>query len=239
MSGRWVFGYGSLVSPLSFGHTLGRDLQPGIDFFEAEVAGYGRRWNYGTGFEFTAPAEPGGTPTDWTFVALGVVVSATETTNGVVGWVNDPELAELDLRERQYDRVDVTSAVTFGDDAARTAVGDAPVVIYVPRVEPIRIYEAARRARRRGDHEAVLGSRRRAFADLGPDRRERYHATTPAPDIPIVAMAPERCRSVTAVGRTEAGTRSTSNGRSLIGFPGCRTSRSPTRRQSTGRPADR
>ena len=29
MSGLWVFGYGSLVSPESFGRTLGRELVPG------------------------------------------------------------------------------------------------------------------------------------------------------------------------------------------------------------------
>ena len=47
MAGRWVFGYGSLVSPTSFGATLGRELRPGRDLFEAELVDYGRRWNYG------------------------------------------------------------------------------------------------------------------------------------------------------------------------------------------------
>jgi cation transport regulator ChaC len=181
----WVFGYGSLVSPVSFGHTLGRELTPGVDFFEAEVVGYGRRWNYGTTSEFTAIDDRAAEPKRWTFVALGVVRSADETTNGVIGWVDDSELDALDARERYYDRVDVTTATILNADVC-TAVDGAAIVTYVPQPEPIRWYESA-------TSRGVAAITKRywdlvdgAFADLGADRRERYHATTPAPDIPIV-----------------------------------------------------
>ena len=43
----WIFGYGSLVDPSSFGATIGRAFRRGVDFFEAELVGFGRRWNYG------------------------------------------------------------------------------------------------------------------------------------------------------------------------------------------------
>jgi dephospho-CoA kinase len=201
MAGRWVFGYGSLVSPVSFGHTLGRDLTLGVDFFEAELAGYGRRWNYGTGVTFTASGPDGVERSDWTFIALGLIRAADETTNGVVGWVDDTELVALDQRERRYDRVDITELATLPPHmsaAMSTARAEAPIVTYVPRAEPISVYEAARE---RG--VAAITTRYwdlvdEAFGELGPDRRERYYATTPHPGLPVLTLAdvdvPERHR---------------------------------------------
>jgi cation transport regulator ChaC len=201
MSGRWVFGYGSLVSPVSFGHTLGRGLTPGVDFFEAELAGYGRRWNYGTDTIFTATGPDGIERSDWVFIALGLIRAEREVTNGVVGWVDDSEFEALDRRERRYDRVDVTDLVTLAPELTASvdeAMGEAAIVTYVPRPEPIATYEEARE---RG--VAAITMRYwdlvdEAFADLGADRRERYHATTPAPDLPVLAQAeadvPERHR---------------------------------------------
>ncbi len=184
MSGLWVFGYGSLVSPDSFGHTLGRRPQLGVDFFEAEVAGYGRRWNYGIVHSTGTAPDESGRMQSWTIVALGVVASATEIVNGVVGWVSNEELVGLDRRERYYDRVDVTSSATVHGHADVTA----RIVTYVPRREPRERYEHAR------DNGAAAVDQRyfdlvdRAFGDLGTDRRERYYATTPAPDVPVMRM---------------------------------------------------
>lgn len=197
MAGLWVFGYGSLVSPVSFGHTLGRDLTPGVDFVEAELAGYGRRWNYGTGVTFTAVGPDGVERADWTFIALGLIRATDESTNGVIGWVDDTELVALDQRESRYDRVEVTELVELAPGAS-TVVGTAPVVTYVPRAEPIAAFEAARA---RGV-AAITGRYwdlvEEAFGDLGPDRRDRYRATTPDPDIPVLVLAeadvPERHR---------------------------------------------
>lgn len=183
MSGLWVFGYGSLVSPASFGHTLGRSLRPGIDLHEAEIGGYGRRWNYGVASMRGETDEPDGSVRYWTIVALGIVESRDETVNGVIGWVEGDELVALDLREQQYDRVDVTGLATVHGIEVR-----GPIVTYVPRREPRALYESARdrgeAAVERRYWDLVDG----AFADLGADRRERYRATTPAPDVPIVAM---------------------------------------------------
>ena len=197
MAGLWIFGYGSLVSPVSFGHTLGRELVPGVDFFEAELAGYGRRWNYGTGVTFSATRPDGVERSDWTFIALGLVRAAHESTNGVIAWVDETELVALDRRESRYDRIDVTEHVS-SDAAASTVVDRATVATYVPRAEPIADFEAAKA---RG--VAAITSRYHdlvddAFADLGIDRRDRYRATTPDPEIPVLVLAeadvPERHR---------------------------------------------
>lgn len=210
MSGVWVFGYGSLVSPDSFGHTLGRRPHLGTDFFEAEIAGYGRRWNYGSLRYTGRAADDTGTIREWAIVALGVTPAADETVNGTVGWVTDDELVGLDRRERHYDRVEVTALATVHDGVDIAG----PIVTYVPRPEAVERYE---QARDRG--EAAVDRRYfdlvdRAFGALGEDRRRRYHATTQLPDIPILALQrdvePERYRAA------ERGEPSGSNVRSMV-----------------------
>jgi cation transport regulator ChaC len=185
MSGVWVFGYGSLVSPDSFGNTLGRRPQPGVDFFEAEVAGYGRRWNYGIIHSVGTAPDESGRLRSWTVVALGVVASATEAVNGIIAWVSNEELVGLDRRERYYDRVDVTSAVTVHGPADNTG----RIVTYVPRREPRERYEQARRNGAAAVDQRYFDLVDRAFGDLGADRRERYYETTPAPDVPVLRMS--------------------------------------------------
>ncbi|TDT16683.1 hypothetical protein BDK89_2276 [Ilumatobacter fluminis] len=182
MSGVWVFGYGSLVSPESFGHTLGRAFHRGVDFHPAVLRGYGRRWNYGVMSLVGRADEHDGSTREWTIVALGIAAADDEMTNGVIGWVGDDELPSLDARERNYDRVDVTDLT----DVARPVEGR--IVTYVPQRAPIEHYEAARdrgeAAVERRYWDLVDG----AFAELGDGEQERYRRTTPPPDIPIVAM---------------------------------------------------
>lgn len=184
MAGRWVFGYGSLVSPTSFATTLGRGLRPGVDFFEAELAGFGRRWNYGVMHTEGATIDERGIEQAWTIVALGLVEVAGETVNGIVGWVDDAELVDLDRRERHYDRVDVTALATV--HGVGHVAGE--IVTYVPRPEAQRHYEAARDDGRAAVERRYWNLVDDAFAALGADRRARYHATTPAPDVPVVEL---------------------------------------------------
>lgn len=185
MSGLWVFGYGSLVSPESFGRTLRRQLVPGIDFFPAELTGFGRRWNYGVMHSTGTWTDANGAQHERTIVALGVVESAAERVNGVVAWVDDDELIELDRRERHYDRVDVAQSTTV--QGAVEIRGS--IVVYVPREEAVDHYTAAR-------DRGVAAIERRywnlvdaAFDALGAGQRQRFHATTPAPDVPVLDLA--------------------------------------------------
>ena len=183
-SGLWVFGYGSLVDPSSFGATIGRELQPGIDFFEAEVAGLGRRWNYGVMHASASGPGAGGATVDYTIVALGVVGDSAEAVNGVVGWVEPDELALLDRRERHYDRVDVTDRTTVGGSLQVSG----PVAVYGPRPEAIAHYERARDAGRAAIEQRYWDLVDHAFAAFGPEAHARYHSTTPAPDVPVLRI---------------------------------------------------
>lgn len=177
MDGRWIFGYGSLVSPVSFGLTLGRPLAVGRDVHYAVLAGWGRRWNYGVG---TVAGTHAGR--SYSLVALGLAGSAGETANGVIGWVTDAELARLDRREADYDRVDVTGAIDVAVDLA------APVETYVPRASAVTRYEVAREAGTAAIEQRYWDLVAGAFAGFGAAERRRYLATTPAPDVPVLEL---------------------------------------------------
>ncbi|MEX2627420.1 MAG: gamma-glutamylcyclotransferase family protein [Ilumatobacteraceae bacterium] len=193
MPATWAFGYGSLVSPASLGATLGRPVRPGIGWAEAVLYGHGRRWNYGIG----GPAGDGvvgywtdadGVQHEVTMVALGIVVAAEtigrESINGVVIAVDDDELERLDRRERHYDRIDVTDVVEPDDRLPGPRPGDR-VVTYLPRREAVERYENARDAGTAAIEQRYWDLVEGAFAALGPDRLDRYHRTTPPPDVPV------------------------------------------------------
>jgi len=180
----WVFGYGSLVDPSSFSATIGRELRPGIDFFEAELIGFGRRWNYGVMHSSASAAGPDGVMVEYTIVALGIVRAAEESVNGVIGRVEPGELAPLDRRERHYDRLDVTDRTTVHD-----AEVSGQIFVYVPRPQTIERYERARDAGRAAIEQRYWDLVDDAFAGLGPEAHARYHNTTPAPDVPVMRLS--------------------------------------------------
>lgn len=184
MRGVWVFGYGSLVDPTSFGRTLGRTVRPGVDHLAAELGGFGRRWNYGVMHSTGWWVDDAGEHHERTIVALGVTADAGGSCNGVVGWVDDDELPALDHRERAYDRVDVSDAATVADGRRL----EAPVMVYVPRAEAVGHYEQARDRGAAAIEQRYWSLVDEAFRSLGEAERSRYHATTSPPDVPILPL---------------------------------------------------
>ncbi|HEX5924655.1 MAG TPA: gamma-glutamylcyclotransferase family protein [Baekduia sp.] len=103
------------------------------------------------------------------------------TVEGTLSAVDATELAALDARERQYERVDVTALV---DPAP-----GGPVWIYVGRA-PGRARVAAGRAGspRIAIQRAYVELVEAAFAALGDDALSRYRATTEAPPFPVLDL---------------------------------------------------
>ena len=181
MSGTWIFGYGSLVSPTSLATTIGREVSTD-DVVVAHLDGFGRRWNYGS-LHLRGDWNHGGVQVSrGLVVSLGLVVAAEESCNGVIVRVTDDELAALDWRERDYQRTDVTDLIRRDDDRR----GDR-VMTYVPRQSAVERYEEARNTGRAGIRRSYWELVERAFHDLGGDHGARY-LTTPAPDVPVVDM---------------------------------------------------
>lgn len=185
----WVFGYGSLVSPDSVGSTIGRPVDVESGFAAAVLRGYGRSWNYGSLRQRATWDGPHGRVESGIVVSLGLVAQTSESVNGAVVRVGADELAELDRRESDYDRVDVTERVERIGDAVTVAV-PSRVFTYVPRASAIERYEQARVEFRAAVRQGYVDLVERAFASLGVQASDRYRQTTPAPDVPIVA--PER-----------------------------------------------
>jgi dephospho-CoA kinase len=177
----WVFGYGSLVSPTSMARSLDREVPTHRGWVPAELQGYGRRWNYGS---LTTRAEwvhEGRHVRRGIVVALGLV-DAPESCNGVIARVDRHDVARLDQRERDYDRVDVTDRI----DAAIEI--DGRVVTYVPRPGAVLRYEQYRDQGRAAVSLRYLRLVETAFEALAPGQRARFDETTPAPDVPVIDL---------------------------------------------------
>lgn len=186
MSGEtWIFGYGSLVSPVSMAATIGRTPAPS-DVAVAHLDGWGRRWNYGSMHLRGDWHHDGVDIVQGLVVSLGLVAAPAEGCNGVIVRVTDDEVAMLDWRERDYERTDVTDLVDVQSDADIERRVDR-VMTYVPRPSAIERYEAARDDGRAGIRQSYWDLVRAAFGDLGGDHLDRYEATPP-PDVPVVDM---------------------------------------------------
>ncbi len=183
MSGdTWIFGYGSLVSPASLASTIGRTVAP-LDVAIAHLDGFGRRWNYGS-MQLRGDWQHRGVDvTQGLVVSLGLEASVDESCNGVVVRISADELVQLDWRERDYERTDVTDLIRRQD--GERAID---VMTYVPRASAIERYESARDRGRAGIRRSYWDLVDDAFRQLGSDHHVHYSAT-PAPDVPVVEMS--------------------------------------------------
>lgn len=181
----WIFGYGSLVSPASLASTIGRTVAIGDGMHVAQLSGFRRAWNYGSEVLRGDWTTDDGAPiVGGLVVSLGLVADADESINGVVFSLNDDELADLDWRERAYDRVDVSDRVTLIPPSGADAF-DESVAVYVPRQVAIERYERHRDAATAGIRKSYWELVDAAFGELGPEHLDWYRRTPP-PDVPVV-----------------------------------------------------
>jgi hypothetical protein len=165
----YVFGYGSLVA------------LPGA--VPARLRGYRRTW--GVAMDNTV-AEPGykvyenpeGERPAVAVAFLDLAEDPDTTIDGAL--IAAPDLALLDARERQYERIDVTTAIASAAPPGKTYT-------YVGRAE-----SRARVTDGRLDvviQRAYAQQVERAFAQLGPEALRRYRATTEPPPFALAELA--------------------------------------------------
>lgn len=176
-SEHYVFGYGSLVTP-------GGERIAGLT--GTVLRGYRRTWNVAMDNTRAIPGykrylDPAtGTPPPWFVVFLNIVPDAGRSVNGAVFPVSGEELAELDRRERNYDRIEVSSSLA-------QAVGGT-VWTYTGVRAAVERFETGMRAGRAvisQDYQQIV---LQGFTALGDDAVREFHAVTDPPPCSVVPL---------------------------------------------------
>lgn len=159
----YVFGYGSLVSPISAGRTLGRYVE---ELPAARLRGHRRDWGVGVPLAFDD-----GTRATGAFLDVQPDTGPGSVVLGTLLAVSPSELVMLEAREAQYDTVEVTAEIESESVLA------GPVFAFMGRAE------------HRADPDLVLPSRylelvTLAVATRGEAFAEEYWATTAPTDLP-------------------------------------------------------
>ncbi len=170
-----MFGYASLLSDM-------RREEEEL----CRLRGYRRRWNVATDNSVTQgrykiyldPVTGEQPPVFVTFVNL--VPDGDGSIAGILFPVTPVQLAELDLRERNYERREVSADVTAGVEG--------PVWCYFGTADAEARYREGKRSGsavvNRAYHEQVRGG----FASYGAEALRDFEATTEAPQVPIVEL---------------------------------------------------
>jgi gamma-glutamylcyclotransferase (GGCT)/AIG2-like uncharacterized protein YtfP len=169
-----VFAYGSLA-----GELLERGAVAGL-------RGWRRTWGVAADNDHAIPGykryllRADGSAPELFVAFLDVVEDPEHTVNGVVAPVSREELAQLDRRERNYDRVDVTAAIDSPPTGrVWTYVGSA--------AGRARLAEGVRRGRvalQRDYVESVHG----AFRRLGGNEYERFLSSSDLDGLPVLDL---------------------------------------------------
>ena len=102
----YIFGYGSLIVPESATKTLGRILDS-KDVFLIEVNNFFRTWD----IVIPVRISNGMQEKVINAVFLNIQKNPNKVINGVLLQVTDEELLKLDIREKQYFRINITADV--------------------------------------------------------------------------------------------------------------------------------
>jgi hypothetical protein len=177
----YLFVYGILVSPeqvvATLDHPFDRERMS-----SAILSGWERAWNVASD-KVSHPERtfllPDGSEFDGVTVALGIEQRGGAECDGAVIPVTDADLPDFDRRERSYDRVDVTSSVTWAGKP-----GDCVVHAYVPRPDVRkRVRDALDDGRTVCIRKGYIDVVHAAFAQIG--QAESFTRLTKASGLPI------------------------------------------------------
>ena len=173
--GQLVFGYGSLVDRLPSDPEHPR-VHP------ARLRGYRRTWNIAMDNSVDLPGykyyvTPDGQRPSVFVTFLNLLSDATGWINGIVFEASGAELEALDIRERNYERVVVTTHVEGGPEGT--------IWTYVGSGEARGRYETGVAQRRALVSREYYDGVRQGFAAMGPEAVTEFEATTDSPGCPV------------------------------------------------------
>ncbi|MGW0486516.1 gamma-glutamylcyclotransferase family protein [Nonomuraea sp. NPDC003214] len=173
----FIFGYASLSSPASVEATLGHSVD-GTKFCYAKLQGWARSWCVGSdksshpertyfrsdGLEYTGVT-----------VVLGIEPRMYDECDGTVFPVLRDDLSLLDMRERNYERIDVSEDVTWAGKPK-----NCRVYTYAPlKAATARITEAIKSGREVNIRQGYVRLVREAFAKYDQGGKPREWETLP------------------------------------------------------------
>lgn len=162
----YIFGYGSLINPESASGTLGRQISV-EEMKIVKLEGYIRTWRYIAWVRLRDDKSPTAFPA----VFLDLQPAQGSKVNGVLLQLSDEELANMDRREKGYDRIDVTKLIIPEPDAT--------VYTYVGSQERTRDVTGAR-VMAKYQHIVDEG-----LTLLGKEFKDQYYRSTLSHDFPI------------------------------------------------------
>ncbi len=179
----YVFGFGSLVDLEALADYLGRDRFADHEFERCRLHDHRRTWNIARDNSEIIPGHDhlicsvSGERLDGYVAVVNIRPAPGQAVNGIAFRVSEAELATLDRRERNYDRIEVTDRLDVTLDT---------------RVWTYRgkLAAEARFAEGVASGTAVINSAYHtlihlAFESHGPDFLADYLATTDPPEIPL------------------------------------------------------
>jgi dephospho-CoA kinase len=172
----YVFGYGSLLE------RHGRSGGPMI----CELEGYRRVWNVAMDNSQTIPgykhyvARDTGARGAWFVTFLNIVPDPDATVNGVLFEVDEELLERLDRRERNYERIEVSSQIAGGVDGR--------VWAYVGSRDAVRRFELGCQTGRAVISRGYRDRVRKDFAAAGDGTLSRFDDLTDPLPCPILDL---------------------------------------------------
>jgi cation transport regulator ChaC len=182
----FVFGYGSLVDVENLQKDLGRDLTASSDFIFCYLKGYHRCWNIAMDnrinfpdYKYYVEKETGSRPEG--FVAfLNIRPHKGSSIIGILFSVSEKDLQNLDKRERNYRRVDITNLIEM------PFKGKAWV--YIGFEEAEKRYQEGLAQHNIFVSQSYFNSVYNAYLSLGEDALSNYVETTDALEVPVLDL---------------------------------------------------
>lgn len=188
----FVFGYGSLVNLTNLQTYLKRNLVPVLDYVICGLKGFNRCWNVAMDNRIDLPNykyyihRETGNRIDGFVTFLNISPYQNKTITGILFRVGDRELNNLDRRERNYQRIDVTNMI------------DIPIQgkawTYIGLEQAKKRYQVGLEQKKAIIAQNYLNSVRDAYLSLGSHAFTNYIATTEQPTIPLLNL--ERCKVI-------------------------------------------
>ena len=186
----FVFGYGSLVNLENLQKYLGRKLIPGSDFIICGLTNFHRCWNIAMdnrvdlpNYKYYIEGKTGKRP-DIFVTFLNIRPHPNKTIIGVLFRVSEQELENLDQRERNYQRIDITHQIN-------TAI-QGKAWVYIGLEQAHKRYQEGLKENRAMICQDYFKSVNNAYLSLGSYAFSNYVGTTDKLEVPTVDL--ERCQ---------------------------------------------